>query len=231
MYSSAPRTLTIEMYEKAKWTKIETCRLKYLLHWKAIPQIWQETRKLGEVFDAIKNYVQSKFQPRQFPEISLEKVTRFDEEINDFLKKLNRTYHYFERDFQLLNWRYFSFSRPGVNYDAYVMRHPRGNSILGYFVLSIREVNIKVCEIFAFPENWGELVKALRQTLSRYKKKYAVLETNLQPLIALSQHNQFYVFRKTPNYFKLQNRHSHLVKDLLSQDYILSPSDSDEYLL
>ena len=56
------------------------------------------------------------------------------------------------------------------------------------------------------------------------------LETNLHSLVELGRQNQFNAFSKTTNYFKLQKQHSHLLKEFVSQDYILSPSDSNEYL-
>jgi hypothetical protein len=231
MLSIGPRKSTVKMYEKAKWTRVDTQHLRYFINWNSIIQLGKETHNILKCSSGFITYVKSQLLRPKRTHFHLEQTTQFDGDIDSHIEELKKVYRFLDRNSQLLNWRYFTFSRPGTTYEAFIMRGSHSNRIDGYFVLSIGETVIKVCELFAFPEYWEDLVICLKQQLTNYNKHYAVLETNLNDLVDVCQMNLFYHHKTTPNYFKTKKAASQIAADFSSKNFIISASDSDEYLL
>jgi len=230
MLAAAPRKNTVQFYEKARWSNVFSYRYKYHIKFISIYETLKETRS---VFSAAKScliYLKDKLSSNNIGNYEIENISKFNPEIDDFIISLKDAYKFIHRDSKLLNWRYFTFNRKGTFCEAYIIRSKLNNKIVGYFVIADRGKNIKIPEIFSKSANWNDVVKCLKKVLAKHKKRFAIVETNNDAIINILKKNNFIFQRSIYNFFKTKPKCDNLIKDFTSNKFLISLSDSDEYM-
>jgi hypothetical protein len=231
MFSAGPRGDTLDMYERSGWTRVNTTSLIFFPSVSSALHAWRLNPTLSSLRKTISELKHSRIAHHVAANALNEPITSFGRETDDFLESLNHHYQFLERDSDLMNWRYFTFIPPDSRYEAFHVRHATTNSVIGYYILSLGKSVIKVCEVMALPDHWEDVVTCIRARLLRPRIKQRVtLQSNYPALIDICRNQGFNTQKVTPNYFKTRSRNTELMRAVQSDTFLISPSDSDEYL-